>query len=572
MDIRRKLTGKTSCDTLRDRAYRQLLYQVVLDTAPALRPVVTESGHGHLTPEQADAMTEAITSQAPRLGIAGDSVLALKAAFTRYRQQQPSGGRVRYFSDFLHLIYPIVWRDSAEPRVLGDPDACDQVILGLLHDDPDQAPPSFSALLRLFADPRAVAQLQDVIDQSWDPGTPGSPAPRPELVTELLDQPEGSTEWQKLWDAYTATRPWTAHLTRVNLLGLSRSPAPPRPSAQEPRTARGTSSDATADPSGSDATADPDGADATTDPDGSGGRRLVPPLDRSVFLRMAPSLKLLQKRPEVQRLTTRRLAQDEAHRATAPLGIGDDCLRAVLCLGAVSAGALSADFTSRSRSGGRPGGMPRRLRQLARVAASRAFVQETLRLGDAQHGPVREALADPGPGFGRALWSILHRYELSQRQPPPPEARWNLLVMSAARTFIDGLAGQIKDVMRGTEDHEAPDFDTDIDPLEIADRGTSGAGAVQEIVVDAVVRHLAEARLTADDALSFLRRFTDPGEAELSAETWRTLYANYRAPDADARPVPGALPAIGWQQARDIVSAFLVSTFPDSDGPGRAHS
>ncbi|MEV7325262.1 hypothetical protein [Streptomyces sp. NPDC093970] len=548
--IRRKLTGKTSCDRLPDRAYRQLLYQVVLDTTPALRSVVTESGRGHLTPEQANAMTEAITSQAPRLDIAGDTVIALKEAFRRVRpRQQPSDERVRYFSEFLHLIYPIAWRNSTDPGSLRNPDECDQVVLGLLHDDPDQAPPTFSALQRLFADQRALAQLQGVIDQSWHQSTPGFSAPRPEVVTALLDQPEGSAEWQKLWDAYAATNPWTAHLTQVDLLGLSRSPEPPRPSALEPRTATGAASV------------------GTTDPDDTDEDHVVLPLDRSVFQRMAGPLKLIQKRPEVQQLTTRQLAHDEAHRTTAPLGIRDDGLRAVLCLGAVSANALSADFASISRSGRRSAGMPRRLLQLVRISASRKFVQETLRLGDAQHGPVRQALEDPGPGFGRALWGILHRYELSHRQSPPPEARWNMLVVSAARTFIDGLAGQIKEVLDGVGGHEAPRFADDIDTLQIAAPGASGVEPVQEIVIDAFTHYLAEARLTAEDALAFLRRFIDLDEAMWSAGTWRTVYDTYRTPEADTRLAPGAVPPIGWEQARETVSTFL-----DPNGPGGTRS
>lgn len=549
-DIRGKLTGKTSCDKLTDRPYRQLLYHVVMDTAPALRSVVTESGRGHLTPEQADTMAEAITSQATRLDTAGNTVVALKAAFERVRpREEPPGVKVRRFSEYLHLVYPIAWRNSADPDSLSNPDACDRVVLGLLHDDPDKPPPSHSALLRLFADTAAVAQLQNVIDQSWHQDTPQPPPPRPEVVTALLDQPEGHADWHKLWDAYTASRPWTAHLTQANLLGLSRFPSPPAPPALKPHTGPKTAADDTAAPD-----------DTTEAP-------AVLPLDRSVFQRMANPLKLIQKRPEVQQLTTRQLAHDEAHRATAPLGIGDDALRAVLCLGVVSASALSAEFASQLPSGRGPGRIPRRLQQLARVSASRRFVQETLRLGNAQHRPVRQALDEPGPGFSRALWGVLHRYELAHRQQPPPEARWNTLVMPAAHTFIDGLAGQIKEVIEGGPGHHSPGFDTDTDPLQIAAPTASTTDPLHETVLDAFTRHLEGAHLTAEDALTFLRRFSDPHEAAWSADTWRTVYDNHRAHYAQARPAPGAFPPIGWEQARETVDTFL-----NPNGPGETPS
>ncbi|MFJ9631398.1 hypothetical protein ACIRU8_27155 [Streptomyces sp. NPDC101175] len=520
-----------------------------MDTAPALGTAVTESGNGHLTPGQADSMIEAITSQAPRLDTAGDRVVDLRAAYERVRPPQPpSGGKVRHFSELLHAVYPIVWRDSADPESFPNRDECDQVVLGLLHDDPDAPPPSFSALLRLFAEPRAVAHIQGIIDQSWQQSVSGSSDPRPEVVAALLDQPEGRREWQKLWDAYTASHPWTAHLTQVNVLGLSRHPVPPRPSASVPDNEPATA------------------AVGTADPDDSSEDHVVLPLDRPVLQRMAGSLKLLQKRQEIQQLTTRQLVHEEAHRATEPLGIGDDGLRAVLCLGAVSAGALSADFASQLSSSHRLSGMPRRLRQLARVSASRGFVRETLRLGNAQHGPVRKALEDPGPGFSRTLWGILHRYELAHMQLPPPEARWNMLIMSAARTFIDGLAGQIKEVM-GPRDHEGPRFDSDFDLQHIAAPSEIVIEPVHQSVIEAFRHHLDEARLSADDALAFLYRFIDPDEAAWPADTWRTVYDNYRAHYADARPAPGAFPPVRWEQAREIIHTFL-----NSDGTRRAES
>jgi len=548
LGIRRKLTGKSSCDYLNDRHYN-LLYKVVLATVPTLASAVTESGKGRLESYQSVAMFDAIISQGARLDEAGDGVVALRAAYERVRPRPtPPGVRVRHFSELLPRIYRIVWEASADPGSLVGPDTCDEIMQGLLHEDPDIAPVSHSAMQRLFADPVATAELQHTIDGSWAQDLPVPYPPLPEIVSALLDHPDRSGEWQVLWEAYTVTRPWVLHSTQANALGLSRYPVPSRPLALEPRPEH-----------------------ARGQPDQGQG---VLALDRSIRQRMDGPLRLIQRRAEVQGITTRQLAHDEARRAAAPLGIGDDAMRAVLCLGAVTATSLSADAAQPHYR--HQAGSPRRWQQLARLTRRRKFVGESLRLGNGQHGPVRKALENPVPGFCQELWRILHRHELAQMEQVPPEARWNMLIMPAARYFLDGLAGQVKDVLGGYRCHEGPRFVTGVDLEDTAPEDVSGprepdrsreGHELAEDVINAFTQHIAEAQLPANEALLFLKRFIDPEHAAWAADAWHGVYDLYRAHHSEIQPaLVGSFPAITWEQGRDVIRTFLN---PDDAGGTR---
>ncbi|MEV2216886.1 hypothetical protein AB0H86_36625 [Streptomyces sp. NPDC050997] len=558
---RRKLAekpGSTSpCERVTRRLWQSLLRLTVLEVRKDLAPVVTSAGSGLLTADQADAVEEAVLSQAERLDTAGDWYQGLRAAHQRLRTGKDAGSQ---FAPLGERTYPLAWDASARYGRHVTEAVCDALMATVLHGDPDEPPPTPAALKALCLDPVAVARLQAIIDESWAPITDApvaeapSRSPSPQgLVQALLDEPDKSAELGKLWDAYAKSRPWRTYLGHADELGLSRHAEPPAPRPVE----AGWQSKKDNSTSDDSASAEDEGAREGVLP-------LVLPLDRSLRERLHPSLGQLQKHPHVTHRTARQIAYEEAVRSCHPLGIQDDVLRAILCLGSVCAGALVPHTASKWSRTASNGAVPLRLQQLSRQAWRRDFVVATLRLGEGQHAPVRDALADPAHGFGVALWGVLHRQELTGGRVEP-EDLWNTLVMGAARTFLLKLASLIKAVLDGKSPRLGPAIAGDADLDLVADRAQPVEDAVTAVadepwatVAEALAHGLEQRGLRDRSAHLYLERLVDPRHHEWAAGTWQSLYDGYRGQYGTA----AAPPVISFDQARQFVVRFRTLHSP----------
>ncbi|MFF0161879.1 hypothetical protein ACFYRY_30715 [Streptomyces sp. NPDC005263] len=582
---RRKLAekpGSTSpCERVTKRLWQSLLRLTVLEVREDLAPVVTSAGSGLLTPDQADAVAEAVLSQAERLDTAGDWHQGLRAAHQRLRTGKDADSQ---FAPLGERTYRLAWEASARHGRQVTEAVCEALMATVLHGDPDTPPPTPAALRALCLDPAAVAQLQAIIDETWAPATDppvtpvtpapaSSPSPSPQsLVQALLDEPYRSTESGKLWDAYAKSRPWRTYLAHADELGLSRHAEPPKPRPVEAgwRSKKDTStSTGESNPTGESTATGDSAATGRSTSTGDERRReavlpSVPPLDRSLRERLHSPLGQLQKHPHVAHRTTRQIAHEEAVRSCQPLGIQDDVLRAILCLGPVFAGALVPETAYEWKGGGPNGTVPRRLRQLSRQALRQPYVRETLRLGAAQHPSVRAALEDPDREFGAALWGVLHKQELIGTAVEP-EDLWNTLIMSASWKFLMRQASVVKAVLDPSRPSPDPVIDGDADMDLVADPAPSVEDAATAVanepwatVAEALARGLEQQGLRGQSAHLYLDRLTDPRHHAWAADTWQSLYDGYR----DQYGTAPAMPAVSLDQARQFVVRFRTLHSP----------
>lgn len=550
---RRKLAekpGSTSpCEKVTKHLWQHLLRQTVLEARKDLAPVVTTAGTGALTTEHATAVVDAILSQAGRLDTVGDWYRGLRTAHQRLLPTPPRG---LHFSSLGYRIYPLAWEASGRHGGRVDPAVCDSIMAAVLHGDPDTPPPTPAALNALCLSPSAVAQLQAIIDEAWAAPSSPTPAPSaPDLVQALLDQPENSSEWDKLWDGYAKSRPWQAYAGHLDDLGLSLHADPSEPVPVEADWRAKKSSAAAAED------------ERTLD----GVLPAVLPLDRSLRERLHQPLGQLRDTPGVSHKSTRQIACEEAVRACHPLGVQDDTLRAVLCLAPVLATAFVPDTASKWYRKTQGNVVPRRLQQLSYQAWRNSFVRETYRLGDGQHAPVRAALEDPVRGFGVALWGVLHRQEIAGRRVEP-ENLWNTLVMGAAWSFLGKLAVIIRGVLDDPSKHQGTRSDNGDDPASLADHAqlatdmtAPGVDEPAATIADVLRHGLEQQGLQGRSALLYLERLADPLHHDWAAGTWQSLHDAY-CEHYGMTPAPSRIPL-------DRARRFLVR-FRTLHSPGGA--
>jgi hypothetical protein len=563
---------------LTKRIWEGLLYHVVRETDPELRPVVRHALRGELTAAQAERLVAAIVGQSPRLDRAGEWAQGLKAAREEVKRLRAAAGlpappAVALLS---HRVLPEAWARSAAERAV-DADECLRLFHEFVHDDPDTPPPTHAAFKALFAREEAVRAMEDILA---GPGPAAAAAGDPAAVREaealLLDAPAGA-DWERLWARYTLLRPWQRHLTAVHMTGLSRHAVPTRPAVLEEARDRTDDTEDTDDTGGTgdgaDAVAAP--GDGPQDPLAPGAQEerdwageilgrsegMVLPLDRSVWRRLDHGVRTLGADPGAAGLTAREVAYDEARRALEPLGLADDERRAVLCLGMVCLPAIGAEHAAVLLA--RRAATPRMLTELAELTERRRFVDATLRLGAAQHAPVRRALEDPLPGCTRLLWRMLHGAEVRQEDPPEPQERWARLIRTAASRYLKVLGGALKEVLDGdvTLEAEQPAGDA---LTGLADGLVTGGGSgpvahrgpqTDQIVVDVIIDGQAQRGVTGSALEDWIRRLVDPLHRSWAEPAWDELYAEYRLKhQGDDGPVP--FPPIPFESARDIVRSL----------------
>ncbi|MET7746513.1 hypothetical protein, partial [Streptomyces sp. NPDC005385] len=474
-----------------------LLLRALRELAPELRPALRDRGGTEVTDEQAESIVRTLVQVTDRLDVAGHWMTGLRAAAAQ-------AGKLP--STMEEHFYPVAWRASAQDCPdAATPAACSAIVADLLHDDPDVAPPRFAAFRRLFADRKAVEVLQQIIDEHWnDPPIKAAHVPD-HLVAELLNAPKHA-DWDKLWDTYARTHPWESLTLRADRAGLSTRAVPNRPLAQPP--------------------------------EGKYQGTRTAPLDRPLPQRLDRFLRSVQKHDEIASLTTRELCARAARSAGAPLGLADDELRAVLCLGTAAAGALSPDSVENT---GRKLA-PRLSALLTKTARAHRFVRESLRLGDNQHAPVRRALADPVFSFPAYLWRVLHRETLLNRETAPSD-RWESLVLGAARSWLGDMAEQLKRTENGKDPLQREGLDVVSNTARVLPtprtKMPSAARTTEERVLSTYLEATQAMGLTGRDLADHITQFTDPYRTAWAAPEWdRIQSAANRENDAADTDVP----------------------------------
>ncbi|NEB32794.1 hypothetical protein G3I62_27505 [Streptomyces sp. SID14446] len=508
--VRERLLGGTQ-EVPTSRCRRYLLLRVLRELAPELRPALRERGETELTDEQAESIVRTLVQVTDRIDVAGHWMAGLRAA-AEQAGKLPSTMEDRF--------YPAAWRASAEGGPdAATPEACSSILTELLRDDPDVAPPRFAAFRRLFADHQDVAALQRIIDEHWtDPPVKAAHVPD-HLVAELLKAPKDAN-WDKLWDSYARTRPWESLSQRADRAGLSARAVPNRPLVHPP--------------------------------EGKHEGTHIPPLDRPLEQRLDWFLRSVQDHDEIASLTTRELCERAAATAGAPLGLADDELRAVLCLGTAAAGALSPDSVENVDQKL----TPRLSALLTKTARTHRFVRESLRLGDSQHAPVRRALADPVFSFPACLWRVLHRETLLDRETAP-SSRWESLVLRAARTWLHDMATQLKKAKDRKDPlpHEGLDVDGNA-PLTLPAPQTdiSPTALTTEQRVLSIYYEATQARgLTGRDLTDHIARLTDPYQTAWAVAEWDRILSAVNGKNDAPEPTASDVP---FETAVDILRTF----------------
>ncbi|MFJ8941109.1 hypothetical protein ACIRL0_36250 [Streptomyces sp. NPDC102365] len=481
------------------------------ELAPELRPVLRERGVTELTDEQAESIVRTLVQVTDRLDVAGHWMAGLRTA------AEQAGTSPATMEDH---FYPTAWRASEQggPEAV-TPEACRAIVVELLHDDPDVAPPRHAAFRRLFADHQAVTVLQRIINEHWnDPPIKAAHVPD-HLVAELLDAPKHAN-WDKIWDTYAQTRPWESLTLHADRIGLSTRAVPNRPLAQPP----------------------------VEKHDGTH----MPPLDRPLPQRLDRFLRGVQRHEEIASLTTRELCERAAVSAGAPLGLADDELRAVLCLGTAAAGALSPDNVENANHES----APRLSALLTKVAGAHHFVRHSLRLGDNQHAPVRRALADPVFSFPAYLWRVLHRESLLKRETAPSN-RWDSLVLGAARSWLGDMADQLKRIEDDDDplQREALDVGSNA-PLDLPTPRTEmslPAVTTAQRVLSTYHEATQASGLAGRDLTDHIARFTDPYQADWAAAEWDRIVSAASGKDDTPEPRDTDIP---FEAAIHILRTF----------------
>ncbi|MFJ4717381.1 hypothetical protein [Streptomyces sp. NPDC088785] len=554
----------------RKRLWESLLYHVARDTDARLRPVLRHDCRGELTADQAGQLVAAVVGRSERLDRAGDWVLGMAAARGRIKRERAAAGLPLPTAMALlsHRVLPAAWARSGEERAV-DPDECEALFQSFVHDDPHAPPPTHAAFRELFARPREREAMREILAAFAPPAADGGDAAAArDTEALLLDAPLGA-DWERLWARYALLRPWQRHTAAVHTTGLSRHAVPGRPSVGGGGAVGvgGSVEGAGTDP-GTDEERDRAG-EVFAHSEGS-----VLPLDRSLWLRLDHSVRTLVSSPTVARLTAREVAHDEARRALAPLGLSQDAQRAVLCLGLISFAALGAEHAAVLLA--RPAAAPRLLVDLAELTERKAFVAATLRLGSAQHAPVRRALADPVPGCTRLLWRMLHSAEIRQEDLPDPQERWARLVRTAAHRYLQVLRGELKLVLSGAKPVQGPPGphlagDALERPAGSTPRTEPAAAGpapgpdplTEQLVVDVLLDGLAQRGTTGAELVDWIDRLIDPLHGGWAVTAWDELYAEYRGKHQGGGR-PGALPPVAFETARDIVRSHYR---PEAGGP-----
>ncbi|MGW1616241.1 hypothetical protein ACWCQZ_43695 [Streptomyces sp. NPDC002285] len=543
------------------RVWEGLLYHVARDTNPELRPVLRHDSRGELTAAQAEQLVAAIVVQTARLDRAGDWVQGLKAAHGEVKRLRAAAGKSlpAAVSSLSHRIFPAAWARSAEDCAM-DADECLLLFQNFAHDDPGFPPPTHAAFKALFAQREETEALDDIL-AAFAPAAEatGHPVAVRNAEALLLDAPLGA-DWERLWARYTLLRPWERHLTAVHATGLSRHAVPARPTVQDDRQ----------DDSPDDASQVPPLTISGEEEQDCAGEvfghseSTVLPLDRSIWRRLDHSVRTLASCPSAAGLTAREVVHDEARRALAALGLANDEQRSVLCLGIVSFSAVGAEHSAVLLA--KRTAAPRLLTDLAELTERKSFVATTLRIGAAQHAPVRRALEDPLPGCTRLLWRMLHSAEIRQEDPPNPDERWIRLIRTAANRYLQVLRGELKLVLSGTKPAEAEeDAHLAGDRLEnLRDDVTSPDSTApvlyrgphtHQIVVDVIVDGLEQRGINGAELVDWVHRFIDPLHHDWAEPAWGELYAEYQHKhQGDGGPV--AFPPVPFESARDIVRSL----------------
>ncbi|MGW3942842.1 hypothetical protein [Streptomyces phaeochromogenes] len=544
------------------RIWEGLLYHVARDTTLELHPVLRHDPRGELTAIQAEQLVTAVVGQSARLDRAGDWAQGLKAARAEVKRLRAAAGKPLppAVASLSHRILPAAWARSAEDRTV-DATECLLLFQSFTHDNPDSPPPTHAAFKTLFARQEEIEVLDGIL-AAFTPatatGAAGDPTAARDTEALLLDAPLGG-DWERLWDRYALLRPWERHLTAVHTTGLSRQAIPARPAVL----------DNMQDDSPDDSSRDPLTGGAEEEHDWAGevfghSESTVLPLDRSIWRRLDHSVRTLAACPRAAGLTARGVTHDEARRALAALGLANDEQRAVLCLGMVSLSAIGAEHSAVLLA--KRTAVPRLLTDLAELTERKAFVATTLRLGAAQHAPVRRALEDPLPGCTRLLWRMLHSAEIRQEDLPDPHERWMRLIRTAASRYLQVLRGELKLVLDGTKPAEAeqsPHFAGDT-LGDLADdlAGPDSTASVlycgpltHQIVVDVIVDGLEQRGVIGAELVDWVHRFIDPLHHGWAEPAWGELYAEYQHKH-QGDSGPAAFPLIPFESARDTVRSL----------------